>query len=135
MLAYDGSSFRPPAPVALVSCRLPTSQKVIDQIPVLLDSGADVSLLPSKSLASALSSFDTFPRYELAGFDGTKSFAPAVELQLMFLDKKFSGQFLLIDEDIGILGRNVLNAVRILLDGPALSWGEWRPESTQRGKP
>jgi hypothetical protein len=106
---------------------LPQSQQDIELIPVLLDSGADVSLLPGKLLASALPRVDTLPRYEVAGFDGTKSFAPAVELELLFLGKKFSGQFLLIDEDIGILGRNVLNSVMILLNGPALSWKEWQP--------
>src|SRR5687768_6126427 len=105
MSAYDGSNFRPPAPVALVACRLPPSPQVVDSVPMLLDSGADVSLLPRKPLALLLPPDEALPRYEVAGFEGTKSFAPAIKLELQFLGKRFLGQFLLIDEDRGILGR------------------------------
>ncbi len=47
-----------------------------------------------------------------------------VQLELVFLRKRFKGQFLLIDQPIGILGRNVLNAVALLLDGPNAQWDE-----------
>jgi hypothetical protein len=50
MPAYDGSNFRPAAPVALVTCQSPSSQQVVGDIPMLLDSGADVSLLASDSV-------------------------------------------------------------------------------------
>jgi hypothetical protein len=66
-------------------------------------------------------------RYELIGFDGTISFAPMVHLELIFCRRTFRGQFLLVDQAWGILGRNVLNAVPILLDGPRLAWHEHRP--------
>ena len=65
-------------------------------------------------------------RYQLIGFDGTVSFAPAVQLELIFCRRTFRGQFLLIAQDWGILGRNVLNAVPLLLDGPRLTWDEHR---------
>ena len=39
----------------------------------------------------------------------------------------FRGQFLLIDQPIGILGRNILNEVSLLFDGPRLEWTEYRP--------
>jgi hypothetical protein len=41
---------------------------------------------------------------------------------MIFLQKAFRGRYLLIDEDRGILGRDVLASVTLLLDGPA---GEW----------
>ncbi len=40
------------------------------------------------------------------------------------MDRRFRGRFLLIDAEVGVVGRNVLNHVRLLLDGPALSWEE-----------
>ncbi len=49
-----------------------------------------------------------------------------VRLELVFAQRTFRGQFLLIDQDWGILGRNVLNNVPILLDGPNLVWRESR---------
>jgi hypothetical protein len=66
------------------------------------------------------------PAY-LVAFDGSISFAPVVLVELVFCRLTFRGQFLLIDQDSGILGRNVLNAAAILLDGPRLVWDEYRP--------
>jgi hypothetical protein len=63
-------------------------------------------------------------QYELAGFDGSTSFSPVVDLEMQFCGRSFRGQFLLIAQDWGVLGRNVLNAVPILLDGPRLAWDE-----------
>ena len=58
------------------------------------------------------------------GFDGTKSKSGAVMLDLLFLRKTFKGRFPLINQDYGILGRNVLNYVALVLDGPQLTWDE-----------
>lgn len=45
--------------------------------------------------------------YELMGFDGAKSVAEAVQLDLLFLGRAFNGRFLLIDQTWGILGRDI----------------------------
>jgi hypothetical protein len=66
----------------------------------------------------------THQRYELMGFDGSKSFAPVAVLDLIFLKRVFHGRYLLIEEERGILGRDVLNHVALLLDGPRLQWSE-----------
>ncbi|MGA7605701.1 MAG: hypothetical protein WCA79_07255 [Anaerolineales bacterium] len=46
------------------------------------------------------------------------------KLELYILGKKFAGEYLLIDRTFGILGRNILNNIRILLDGPRGKWNE-----------
>ncbi len=122
MTAYDDSRFSPPAPLALVTLRNPESGAVQANVPMLLDTGADVSLLPQSAI-SALGSTATSDRhYELVGFDGSKSVAPVVRAELIFLERTFRGQFLIIEQDWGILGRNILNSVSLLLDGPRLTW-------------
>jgi len=63
-------------------------------------------------------------RYELVGFDGSVSLASVVRLEPIFCRRTFRGQFLLIDQAWGTLGRNVLNAVSLLFDGPRLVWDE-----------
>jgi hypothetical protein len=50
-----------------------------------------------------------------------------VQLELLFLNRTFTGQFLLIDQDYGILGKNILNNIALLLDGPRLAWSEQFP--------
>jgi len=91
---------------------------------MLIDTGADVSLLPREPIAQLIDSALSGDQYELEGFDGTRSLAPAVRLELRFLGRVFRGQFLIVDQSHGILGRNVLNAIPLLLDGPNLSWDE-----------
>jgi hypothetical protein len=93
---------------------------------MLIDSGADVTLIPQ--VVTGRLAIDIVPnrRYELLGFDGSESSAPIVRLELVFCRRTFRGQFLLIDQKWGILGRNVLNRVPLLLDGPRLVWDEYR---------
>lgn len=124
MPAYDSESYRPPVPLALVSVRSTSSGTSVDEVPMLLDSGADVTLLPRSIISIAIETNVTLSQFELEAFDGTKSFSPVVELELRFLGKIFRGQFLIIDAPHGILGRNILNSLSLVLDGPSLSWNE-----------
>ena len=95
---------------------------------MLLDSGADVTLVPQLAV-NELGIVPTSDKwYELIGFDGKATLAPVVRLELVFCRRTFRGQFLLIDQEWGILGRNVLNIVPLLLDGPNLRWNEHRKE-------
>jgi len=57
-------------------------------------------------------------------FDGEIKRLKLVKLELYFLDKKFTGEYLLVDRPIGILGRNILKNLRILFDGPRGEWDE-----------
>ncbi len=57
-------------------------------------------------------------------FDGSISSAAAVELDMVFLKRAFRGRYLLIDQEVGIMGRDVLNHVPLFLDGPDLTWIE-----------
>jgi hypothetical protein len=52
MPAYDAVRFQPPAPLALVTLRNPETGSVGTDVPMLLDTGADVSLVPRPALES-----------------------------------------------------------------------------------
>jgi hypothetical protein len=96
-------------------------------VPTQLDSGADITLIPQEAVKRL--NLTVVPNaYELAGFDGHTTIAPMVRLELVFCQRTFRGQFLLIEQPWGILGRNLLNNVPLLLDGPHLKWREYRPE-------
>ena len=124
MPAYDAIRFAPPAPLALVSLRNATSSISIADVPMLLDSGADVTLLPQTTVKQLGLSIDPKAVYELMGFDGRRSWAQAVQADLKFLSRTFRGRFLLADQECGILGRDILNQLALLLDGPNLTWQE-----------
>lgn len=122
MEAYDAVHFDPPAPLATVAVKSEQLGVEITGVPMLLDTGADVSLLPRSHVESLIAPDAT--EYELEAFDGSKSTSPAVRAEIRFLGKSFRGQFLVIDGWHGILGRNVLNNLSIRFDGPALTWAE-----------
>lgn len=91
---------------------------------MLMDTGADVTLLPRIYVDRLGISPLKEKVYELQGFDGNITQAEAILLELVFLGRKYKGQFLLVDQPMGILGRNILNAIVLLLDGPRRAWDE-----------
>jgi hypothetical protein len=128
MPAYDAIRFTPPAPLAHVSLRDPKTGCIFADVALLLDSGADVTLLPRISAEGTGVAPIASQRYELIGFDGSRSFAPAVFLDMFFLSRAFRGRSLLIEGDTGVLGRDVLNHVILRLDGPGKQWSEQSTE-------
>jgi hypothetical protein len=46
---------------------------------------------------------------------------------MVFLDRVFRGRYLVTEEERGILGRDVLNHLALLLDGPRQRWSEQAP--------
>ena len=113
--------------MAQVTLRNPDTGAAWSGVPMLLDAGGDVTLIPQAATRRLGVAVVSGKRYELIGFDGHTSLAPVVQLELVFCRRAFRGQFLMIDQWWGILGRNVLNAVSLLLDGPYLTWDEHRP--------
>ena len=124
MPSYDAAHYDPPAPIAFVMLRNSHTGTRVGDVPLLLDTGADITLLPRATVEHLEVPVQTGQRYELMGFDGSKSLAPAVTLDLIFLGRAFRGRYLLIEEDRGIMGRDILNHVVLLLDGRRQQWSE-----------
>jgi len=124
MPAYDSVLFDPPAPSARVTIRHPLSGAIVSDVPMLLDTGADVTLLPQAFVERLGMRVDSNEGYELRGFDGSVSIARVVEVDLLFLRRAFKGRFLLINQEWGLIGRDVLNHVSLLFDGLRLDWSE-----------
>lgn len=127
MPAYDSANHSPPAPVAEVTLRDLSTGRTCAGVRLLLDTGADVTLLPRPSLTNLGVAPLPDESYQLIGFDAHSSQAVVVELELLFLRRAFRGRFLVIDQEEGILGRDILNHLAILLDGPRSEWVEQTP--------
>lgn len=127
---YDASQFNPPAPVANVILRNPLTAASVSGVQLLIDSGADVTLLPRRAVETLGVSVLAEQSYELIGFDGNKTIAQAVLMDVIFLGRLFQGRYLLIDSERGILGRDVLNHIALLLDGPHQEWSEHNAQSS-----
>ena len=127
MPAYDASLFHPPAPLAKVTLRNQENGNTTSDVPMLLDTGADVTLIPQSSVSQLGLAIDLSEGNELMGFDGRLSVAPAVQLDLILLGRVFRGRFLIINQEWGVIGRDIINHVSLLFDGPGLNWSEKGP--------
>ena len=127
MPGYDTLHFDPPAPVSRVTLRNSQNGVSVSDVILLLDTGADVTLLPRVAVERIGVALVADQQYELMGFDGSKSFVPVVVVDMIFLNRAFRGRYLLIEADRGILGRDILNHVTLLLNGPLHQWSEHSP--------
>jgi hypothetical protein len=118
MPEYEASRFDPPAPAANVALRDAASGKTVTEVLLLLDTGADVTLLPAASVHALGVSPLPNMQYELIGFDGSKSSASVVQIDMLFLNRVFRGRYLLTEDECGVLGRDILNHLALVLDGP-----------------
>jgi predicted aspartyl protease len=124
MPEYDAQNFDPPAPVAFVTLRNPATGVMLPDVPMLIDTGADATLLPTEAVHKIGVEIEADSGFEVETFDGETKRLQFAKLELFFLDKKFAGEYLLIDRPMGILGRNVLNSLRLVLDGLRGQWEE-----------
>lgn len=94
---------------------------------MLVDTGADVSLIPC-AIVDAINATPTGRTMEVVSFDGHKSARPVVAVSMHLGKYKMNVEFLLHDdgETIGIIGRNVLNLLYVVLDGPSRVWSVGR---------
>ncbi len=122
---FDSSHYDPPAPVAQVTLRNSKNGALMPNVLLLIDTGADITLLPKSSVEKLGVIPISGQEYELLGFDGKRSMAKAVELDMLFLKKAYRGRYLLVDEDRGILGRDILASIILLLNGPRQEWNEY----------
>jgi hypothetical protein len=120
MPAYNETRHTPPAAEALVVIEDSTTGRQCPDVPMLIDSGADLTILPGWVISRLGTT--TGRAYALEGFDGHRSSAVAVQVTLRLEGRTIRGQFLSDRRDYGILGRDILNFFHLHLDGPNLSW-------------
>lgn len=122
MANYDFAHFSPPAPLADIILRNPENNLEEKDVPMLLDTGSDVTLVPQIHAAKLIIDLSSSRQFELAGFDNKRSFSQTVNLHIVFEGKTFRGEYFLIEQDYGIIGRNILNLLNIQFDGKNQLW-------------
>jgi hypothetical protein len=105
----------PPAPFIHVSLRCVETGKFIDNLPALIDTAADRTVIPGGLVG--LLALVPLDELQVAGLGGQVFSVPTykVELAIRTLLPHAEEPFIL-------LGRDVLNHHRLLLDGPGLSF-------------
>lgn len=94
---YDLSFFDPPAPLAFVTLINPENNLEINDVPMLLDTGADVSLVPQVFVEKLNIDFSISKQTTLAGFNDSKSTSHLVKLHLLIEGLTSRGDYYLIN--------------------------------------
>jgi hypothetical protein len=117
--AYN-TQMQPPAPFVLIVLRDPVSGAEVRDAPAQLDSAADRTVLPLV-LVQGLA-LHICGQVTVVGFGGASAQTPlyAVELGVHDLPPAPLRVIASPGEPWVLLGRNVLNAHRLVLDGPCL---------------
>ena len=115
-IEYSRSS-EPPAPFLDIVVFDPTQPSTRRTIPAKLDSAADITALPV-SLVRELA-LTQIHWLNVAGYDNRQSSIAVYEAAIEVAHIRARLEVIAIPEDYALLGRDVLNQLRILLDGPA----------------
>ena len=84
MPAYNAFDFDPPAPVALVTFVHPDTGQRMDNVPMLLDTGADASIVP-QVVVTALGMSERTKAYEVTFLEGDTATLHSTHLQMKWL--------------------------------------------------
>ena len=121
MISYAYNTQRyPPAPFVLLTLRHPVTGDVLSGVPAQIDSAADRTVLPL-SIAEAMN-LHRVGNMLIGGVGGTVAAMPtyAVLLSVHTLPERLIEVIAHAEESWMLLGRDVLNDLRIVLDGPRM---------------
>ena len=117
--AYNTQIY-PPAPFVLLTLRHPVTGVELSAVPAQIDSAADRTVLPL-SIAEAMN-LEPIGNVLIGGVGGTIAAMPtyAVLLGVHTLPERLIEVIAHSEESWVLLGRDVLNNLRVVLDGPRL---------------
>jgi hypothetical protein len=110
----------PPAPFVLLNVGVDETGRWVEDLPALTDTGADQTVLPERVVAQlGLAQLD---QVTVTGFSGRPETRPTYGVRLVVRDLPPLAVEVLTgwSDHYAILGRDVLNRYKVLLDGPNL---------------
>jgi predicted aspartyl protease len=117
-VSYDTSLF-PPAPFLPVRLASLVERSEIVTVQAKLDTGADLTAIPT----AVIERLQLMPagEIEVEGYDSRRATIQAYDVNLQIDQLNVTGLLVIaLAEDYVLLGRDVLNRLQVMLDGPAL---------------
>ncbi|MGB0383752.1 MAG: retropepsin-like aspartic protease [Ardenticatenaceae bacterium] len=120
MIDYDKSQ-DPPAPMLQVTVSKARYRRPRRTVPALVDTGADITAVPHHLLNSL--QLDPIGRVQIEGVRAKSAIVYTYGVRLKLADIVIKRiEVILADFDFVVLGRDVLNRLYLLLNGPELTF-------------
>jgi len=117
--AYD-TSLLPPAPFVPVRLASLAVHAEPVAIQAKIDTGADLTVIPARLIEQL--QLMSAGEIEVEGYDGRRATLQVYDVNLHIDQLSLPGLLVVaFAEDYVLLGRDVLNRLRVLLDGPAMT--------------
>lgn len=121
MIRYRYANLEPPGPLVNVGVRCPISGDQLDMQPAIIDPAADRTVLPGKTISALGLVEDGHLHFQGFTSEIVKLPVYLVELRLHDFPPVRLRAALGEHEPLILLGRDILNMFRIVLDGPQQS--------------
>ncbi len=133
--SYDSINYTPPAPTAEFKISTDISSIITScnaaevDVEMLIDTGADTSMIPIETIKALENQAGCPLPYGVRiveDFNGATSTHKSYDLTILVQNSGFQDEllieFLEIDDERGILGRDILNDFETTFNGPAREW-------------
>jgi predicted aspartyl protease len=117
---YD-ATYHPPFPTLSITVTEPLSARTVGPFQALLDTGSDITVIPARLLSEL--SLQEFRLATIQGYGAEPARVPTYLLDVNINGHTIEFVEVILEENDGgelLLGRNVLNELTVVLDGPAL---------------
>lgn len=113
---YDTNNFNPPAPVLEVSLSSPVSQAEVIKIPAILDSGADMTVIPQNIVQQLQLKY--VDEISAVGYEGIVKKTFVYSTKIIFENiGNFIIRVITSDNDHALIGRDIINKWSVFLKG------------------
>ena len=109
----------PPAPFVPIAIAHPLRPTAHRAVSAKVDTGADITALPVELVQGLVLSQKHL--LEVAGYDNELTVIPTYDVLLELAQARVRLEVVAVPDEYALLGRDVLNLLRLLLDGPALT--------------
>lgn len=106
------------APRLVIQVRSPRQEQLVREVPAILDTGSDRTCIPMSVIAKLGELFE-YGEVSVHGAVGVFEKKPTYVVHLKFGQCDFLDQEVVaLDEEVALIGRDLLNLHKIILDGP-----------------